>query len=484
MDVPLSVDELVRILGDTYQTIDVRCAAVRQGQTWVNSLAVIRLTYEEPARAEDRLRRLPLSSVQTEGFRIAVEARPFCRWSQLCDEIANGLLRINGLTAKMREPVSLLKQSSYLRPDSGGLRPFDGVRWPELQICSGPHVGTEMANEQLVRQLGSLGFSDAYEAVNSCCEVNVSRGQSHGYDLYLSVPLFATVAALRKLPGENRLQVELKRHVKLSAVNATVMLRGRDFRTGPPAKAWRQVPGFARIGEESPIESLAGTVELPESDDDDSVEVRLVHPDLGVVDTQWHQLRALVPPPERNALLEAFRKFCPDADPERVLTRPHETKSRKLRESAVFELRVTWLLGLFGFCTILLADYELLRVPGTKVQRGSADILAASPDGKTLLIVACTLGTPKDEDFGNLLNVREILLREVFAGTDVSVLPVLFTGAAGCPTYREIESGHLYVPILDIDGVAALLGLLRTGREERFLEFLSNPAFCPLPPRP
>jgi hypothetical protein len=418
--------------------------------------------------------------VETKRFRIGIERRPFSEWNQLCQEIVNGVLRIDGLTAKLREPVNLLEQTGYLRPDSGGLRPFDRVRWPELQLQNGPHVGTEMADEQLARELGALGFADAYEAVNACCEVNVSRGHSHGYDLYLSVPLFATVATLRKLPGENRLQVELKRHVKLTAVNATVVLRGRDFRTGPPAKAWRQVPGFAGIGEASPIESLAGTVELPESDDDDSVEVRLVHPDLGVVETQWHQLRALVPPPERNALLEAVRKFCPDADLERLLTRPHESRSRKLGESAVFELRVTWLLGLFGFSTILLGDYEHLCFPGAEVRRGSADILAASPDGKTLLIVACTLGTPKDEDFGNLLNVREILLREVFAGTDVSVLPVLFTGAAGCGTYREIETGFRYIPVIDIDGTAALLGLLRTGREKRFIEFLSNPALCRL----
>lgn len=478
MDARVSVAQLVRILADTYQTIDVRCAAVRESEAWVSSLAVIRLTSEEPTCAAERLRRLPMSSLQTNGFRIAVEAQPFGRWSRLCEDVANGVLRVNGLTAKLRVPVMLPEQIGSLQHGSDALRSFDGERWPQLEIQVGPHSGSEMANEQVNRELGSLGFRDVYEVVKMCCEVSVSRGYSPGYNLYLSAPLFATIATLRKLLGQNRLQVELKRHVKLTAVNATVVLQ--DFRTGLPVKGWLPVSNFVRIAQDLPMETLAGTVELPESDDDDCVEVRLVHPDLGVVETQQHHLRSLVPPPERNALFEVLRKFCPDAVLERLLTRLHETKSRKLNQSDAFELHVTWLLGLFGFSTVLLGDHEHLCVLETKVRRGSADILAASADGKTVLIVGCTLGMPKDEDFSNLLHVREILLRDVLACTHVSVLPVLFTGAAGCGTYKEIESGFFYIPVIDADGTAALLELLRTGQEKRFNDFLANPARCPL----
>jgi hypothetical protein len=53
-----SVEEIITALGATYRTIDIRSAAARHGDKWVNVYAVVRLSYEEPAVAEKRLRDL------------------------------------------------------------------------------------------------------------------------------------------------------------------------------------------------------------------------------------------------------------------------------------------------------------------------------------------------------------------------------------------------------------------------------------------
>ena len=66
------IPELIQILRKTFGTIDIRCAAVREGEAWVNCLTVVRLTYENPAVAEQRLHDLEQrhGPVNTKTFRI------------------------------------------------------------------------------------------------------------------------------------------------------------------------------------------------------------------------------------------------------------------------------------------------------------------------------------------------------------------------------------------------------------------------------
>ncbi len=51
MGVRVSVQELVKVFGETHRAIDIRTAAVREGEAWANALTVVRLTYEEPEAA-------------------------------------------------------------------------------------------------------------------------------------------------------------------------------------------------------------------------------------------------------------------------------------------------------------------------------------------------------------------------------------------------------------------------------------------------
>jgi hypothetical protein len=130
---------------------------------------------------------------------------------------------------------------------------------------------------------------------------------------------------------------------------------------------------------------------------------------------------------------------------------------------------------MFGLSTVVLGEYERLLAPDTAVQRASIDILAANQQSKLLLIVSCTLNSPKEEDIGNLRYAREILAREVFAGTGVRVIPMLFTSSMGCPSYYKSEDHFDSIPAIDADGTAILLELLKSGQERRFFEFLANP---------
>ncbi len=71
MNLRYSVEEMIKMFGATYRTIDIRSAAVKQGEAWTNVYAVARLSYEEPALAMERLRRLERThgAISTESFR-------------------------------------------------------------------------------------------------------------------------------------------------------------------------------------------------------------------------------------------------------------------------------------------------------------------------------------------------------------------------------------------------------------------------------
>ena len=55
-------------------------------------------------------------------------------------------------------------------------------------------------------------------------------------------------------------------------------------------------------------------------------------------------------------LTAAVRLFCSDTEMENLLVRAHNIKAPRLSVSAGFELRVGWLLGLFGSMTTLIEE--------------------------------------------------------------------------------------------------------------------------------
>jgi len=96
----LSVSEMLESFAVTCRTIDIRSAAIRQGDVWVNVYAVIRLSHEEPAVAAERLRRLERrhGTVRAESFRVLLGQRPFSEFGELYKDLALGCLRVGSHT--------------------------------------------------------------------------------------------------------------------------------------------------------------------------------------------------------------------------------------------------------------------------------------------------------------------------------------------------------------------------------------------------
>ncbi len=468
------------MFGATYRTIDIRSAAVKQGDAWSNVYAVARLSYEEPVLATERLRRLERTHgvVSTESFRVLLGQRPFSEWDEFCAELARGILRVSGSEIRLAQALQVASEGAYLGRDYSGIRPFDSFHWPAAHYSLCPYQMTPMTEDAVVREAMRLGYSDAHQAVNVLCELNVQANQAIGSHFCLSVPVFAAISDVSASLKERRIKVAIRRHRALPPLKGVAVFHGPRTFAGEPPKRRVAIERFSDNGGVGDLGRAVASVRLMNIEGHDSVDVSLVHPDLGELHSfSNYGIWQLVPPAERNVLFEALKFFCSEPELTLLLGSPHTKKSKKLKPDAAFELHVAWLLGCFGLSTAVLGEYERIVAPETKVLRGSVDILAASQRHKRLVLVACTIGPPKEDDFTNLLNTTEIISREIFSGTAVRVQPLVCTSVRGFPASKDIVEGLVGLPIIDGDRLELLLRLIGAGRERDFFSFLDRPSY-------
>ncbi len=464
---------MIAAFGSTYRAIDIRAVALKQEGAWINAYTVIRLTYEDVDETGRRLRELEKrhGPVKTDSFQILFDCRPFSAWKELCTGLAADKLSIGDMQISFQQPVwiNLSRTMAYLQEDYGAIRPFDSQSWPVAQFLINAYGTPALPSEALVAETTKLGYPDPYDAVNLLCELNVQSNQSQGNQLYISVPAFAFVSDLRILPRHKQVHVEIKRHHALRSLTSVVLFRERDHQR---AKPWKhRLPVALEGSRNGHLVTAIGSVALPEVEDEDSAEAQILHPDLGELHKKSHWVRYLIPQSQRNILFEAVKFFCPENELQTLAMRPFDNKPPRLKVSAGFELRMAWLLGLLGLSTVILGEYEDIIAPATGVKRGSIDILAATQRGGALVLVACTIGPPKDEDFRNLLAAAEILDREVFAEASVRILPLMCTCAPG---QEGVVNG---IPVLDAGRLALALRLVKAGLERDVLSFVENPGF-------
>jgi len=476
-----TVDELIGAVGATYRAIDIRSVAIRKDNSWINIMAVVRLTYEDVETAKGRLAKLArhFPPVHTELLRIDSFVRPFTDWPDVCLELkVKALLRMGEVELQLRHQPDLSQGSGYIQWGYSRIRSIDGRVWPQLtRDFDLSRVDPLIEEGQLNREANLLGYGDVQEAANGLCELNVSQ-RDRGCDFCVSLPVFANISQIRVNTLEKRIDVEVQGHRSLSDLRGILCIRGETVLADAPFRKQIPLSGFSATDTQNDIVSARGSVQIQDLDpDNDWLEVRLVHPRLGAVKVDSNYVRMFIPSTERNILLGAFQQFCKGTTLDDLLARAYNVQTGKLKPSAAFELHVSWVLGMFGLSTVVLGEYEHILAPDTPVQRASIDILAASQRRKLLLIVSCTLNSPKEEDIGNLRYAREILAREVFAETGVRVIPILFTSSMGCRSHYQSEDHFDWVPVIDADSTTILLELLKSGQESRFFEFLANPTF-------
>src|SRR6266852_4673743 len=126
MNLRFSFKEMTEMFSATYRTLDIRSAAVKQGDKWANVYAVIRMTYEEPAVAAERLHRLEKNhgTARSESFRILLGLRPFSELGEFWEDLGLGRLCVGDEEVRLAQPLGVMldRERSYLQPDYSSIR--------------------------------------------------------------------------------------------------------------------------------------------------------------------------------------------------------------------------------------------------------------------------------------------------------------------------------------------------------------------------
>lgn len=467
----LSVDQLIKACGRTYRSVDIRVAAYRDGDQWRCAFAALRLTADSPAVVRARFDQLRQQHgiIRTDIFTVAYQALPFRNWKTLVADIDSGKLHISGEEVHLNALGPIGAEVNYLRTSQQHDFAIDRSPWPSLDISRGENPVGALNTDEVTKAIGGAGYSSAFQLI-AVCGVNAWPNNGYGHNFFLRLPVFGSVGPVRTDPLTGTLHVDIQRHKKLTKIVARSLFTGRLW--GVPHD--RTVIDCKAIDEQSEeIQKLSGSVLTPGQSPDHFVEISLSHPEIGEIERQNHRIYDLLPAGERNPLFEVLKRFCPEDEFESMLVRPG-AQSAKADQSAAFEQHVGWLLSLLGFSPIVLGKHEHLK--SGKVQVASIDILALKD--KVLLLVACTLGAPRSEDFVALWHAHLVIANETLISTTVSVVPLMVTGIINSDTFSSRGNDMGAIPILDVHRLAVLLKLLPTTALDTFDRFLADPRNC------
>jgi hypothetical protein len=461
----VSIPQLLDVCSPIYRTIDLRIAAVRNDGAWTNVCAAIRTSHANPhtVRAMHKDLFCRHGAIQSDYFAILTAALPISAWAEFASDIGRGILNIGGLDVRLSS-VDVASLTGYVQgpSPSGFLR--DPESWPAAHFASGQNDYTLLNRDEVVRAIS--GYQSPYQAIAALCEAETWPRMNHGYSVLLRLPIYAKLRQVRLEPLEQQLSasVEVHRYLKGIALNV-VSTTGVD---DVPTKR-SMIKLGKRANRVGTIQERQGYTSFTPVNVDDYVETSVWHPVLGDLERRRNSVRSLLPPAAQNLLLEVLKQFCPAEKLQELLTKPNDHGDRKADQSTAFERHVAWVLSLAGFSPIVLGLME--NIKAERGQRATVDIIATG--GDTLLLVACTIGAPKPEDFSSLAHLRMLLLEKFEEQTTVNAIPVLVSGTTVAERYRVVD--NFVIPILDIQQLREITTSLADLSMSTLLQRLAQP---------
>jgi hypothetical protein len=181
-----------------------------------------------------------------------------------------------------------------------------------------------------------------------------------------------------------------------------------------------------------------------------------------------------------NPLYFLLMKFCSPSKLHSLVVRPHSVPPQKTKPQRDFEQHVAWVLGCYGFATIVLGAQEDLVAEQTKIKRASLDLLAYHPLRNLVLLGGCTLNVPKEEDHVQLLSVRAMLLEDWKGDLPFVCEVVMFTAAPECPLRSNPTTWNSFMSLasgddvrVDANSLSEALALLEERKDEQFFKRFS-----------
>ena len=475
--IQVKLNQVLSEFKECLHSVDVRAAVSKSDSGWQSVLMGIRVSTRSVEEVQNRHLKLEkqFGKRRIEQVGILLQASPFSELEGIMRALNQGMIEIE--REKVVFPRKLLKvvsgvshnvERSPLDELTGRveryrefLQPWeDDIEWPGIYFSTGEKspVFSQLDITRAIR--AKLGASSVEELVSNFFEFKEFR---HSLDVFIHIDMPAKILEVKSIGQTIEVELTTENHLR----NFHLFMKREDHQ-GRPQQHQELRLELVRSDDRFSIWNAKG--DLDSANKDDVIFCTLTHENGFELDEKNGRIWQFMPVPEVNPLLECVKQFRDMNILAQQIERPYETAKKKQQEGPqdMFQESITFLLSLAGFQAIDLGRDDKLRHPDSEVDRATLDILAYHKDSNILLLGACIITTPRNEDFDKLLHAKAILSRRFSAHSNIRIVTVLFSGQE-----NEVESQG-EVKILTSGKLAILRRLIENGEEERFIRFLED----------
>lgn len=488
MSVLLPIQRVLDTTMPSFQSVDIRTFALNTDDRSYNAITSIGFnekTAEVIKCAIDQDLESQLS-FNDDRLEFHWKVIPIANWPELIEQFKTGFVEFPGRRVELMRPVNLLEFQGYInsirylerRPDwpsfhsqmSWSIQP-NAENTPD-EIARKEHVLNRLRqlcyDSDLRRSLHASGYDDLRELFHSRLQSRPDSDPSCASEICIDVPILAAVREIKFNPRERRLS---------SIIDCDLSLRAA-------IQVWaEQRSNFGRRGQKArlaPLEcSSDGTcafdADLRLDDETTTIVISLSHNSLGRITELEKSRKEILPKEETNTLWWIVQAFCSVERFEAELTMPSAPKTQAEREQRSFERYVAWLLSLFGYCPIVLGEFEYLHAGVSKVRLGSVDIIAHHRERSRVLLCSCTMGVPEERDYGNLVTVRTDLQSRMDQDASLSFELAIISCAAQCVAPSHYSEAATHVALFDRGDLKDSIRWLQSGEDAAFFRKMDPP---------
>jgi len=467
-------DFLNRVEG-VYKSVDIRIAAVKTDDIWQNALTVVRLSCRDKEELKEYQSQLQktLGRVETGKFIINMQSWPLESLDVLVGMLSSDKsmwLLFNGSPAELHfeRSIDLLDLEGDFQ--AYGMTRRERPAWPTFEAIAGEHCRT-IDETRVQGEVKSATGLDLYSLIRELFEMNFTPNTA--FSFLVAAPFYAVIED-EAMDFEGQMcRVRVKFHRNIKSLSVTAVAYTGDHESAPLRDKDRSIMSLEESEKQDEDFRLwTKRLSLPKARRNDYLSVTLMQtepPSLDLASRSMQISRLLASKePAKNPLLAAFREFCPEDRLESYVTKPGETRPPAPKDpSSAFEGYVSWILGLCGFQSVWLGwtEHETLREG--KIEHLRLDILAYYQKEDTLLLVACTLGSP-NQDIDIVNSVKEKLYTEVFKGTSIQIRGFVFSSQPRVDVAKQLGK-QAGVTVFGSEDLRGILDYVRRGEIARAL---------------
>jgi hypothetical protein len=452
----ISLLDVLSNFGETLHGVSIRTAAYRVDAKWYNLVSVIDFSEMDSVSLDGTIcdQWNALGSIDHQQLHLGYQVFSYANRDKLFGQLTSGA-----------RAIDVLSESGYIHDYSRPDWPFfqAQVNASPLDIDQQTFQTVRSANSDpgLQRYLSTIPYDSLNEAITFHMRLTHDGLRSYESDVIVRVPVFAKINEARCDCAGSPVTVKYEAHPKLAD---QIFLSCTVSSTRDSSRERLKMPSSIALSD-STFESTTQQIQ----DKYARLDAALIHKKAGNICNSAWIIRDLIPRRDNNPLWSIFQRFCSPQEFKELFAIPGNSRDSENRPQRLFESRIAWFLGCFGFITLVLGPQECLRDPGTRVERGSLDLLAFHEKKRVLILGSCKINAPKESDYDNLSNVRALLLGNSEDTDSFDTQMVIFTAAAETRLSKELHtSGSMFPRVVHIfDAQRLAEGIVALGNTDK-----------------